>query len=114
MGMINIEVNTDNKIMDVKVDGKAVVNVREVYAYQSFDSKGAPEGFSMSITTVESSEDIRKVTTYVASGSAEAIKAEESGSVVDRSIPGMVGIRGETDSEKELKEYLTNVFKKGR
>ena len=66
MGKVTVDVDTEKKTMAIKVDGKSIANVREVYAYQGFNSKGEPDGFSMSVTAVDGgNEDIRKVTTYL-------------------------------------------------
>jgi hypothetical protein len=109
MGMINVSVDTDKKSMAVSVDGKAVKNVREVYAYQGFNSKGEADGYSMSVTTVDSSSDVRKVTTYVASGSKEAEAAAQAGLITDReTIPGFVGFTDKTQVQKEIAEFFDN------
>ena len=108
MGKVIVDVDTEKKTMAIKVDGKSIANVREVYAYQGFNSKGEPDGFSMSVTAVDGgNEDIRKVTTYYASGSAEAKAAEVSGEKVDKeTIPGFVGKADKTAVQKDIESFL--------
>ncbi len=109
MGKILVEVDTDKKDMVVKVEGKVVKNVREVYAYQGFNSKGEADGFSMSVTTVDGgNEDIRKVTTYYASGSFEATEAEEKGEDIDKTtIPGFVGVPDKTGVQRDIESFIS-------
>lgn len=69
MSKVIIAMDTEAKTLDVSVNDKAIAGVTEAYAYQSFDQKGKVDGVYINVTTREMDEDVRKVTSYIASAS---------------------------------------------
>lgn len=92
MSKITITMDTETKSLEVVVNDKKIPGVSECYAYQMFDDKGKVEDVYMNITTRETEDDVRKITTYLASASANlTLTCRAACSTLSKTMASLLG-----------------------
>lgn len=102
---VQVEMDTEDKTMDVSINGEKVKNVSNVSCYTYFDSYEQENRVSVSVYSSEEDEEsgIVKSTSYYACGSEKA-KAVPANEVVN-ALAGFVGVK-QLDATKAVAEYL--------
>jgi hypothetical protein len=103
---VQIEVDTDEKTMDVSINGEKIKNVSNVSCYKYYDSYEQEDKCSVSIYSCEEDKEagVTKNTNYYAHGSEQA-RAIPPDQAINNVIAGFVGVK-HIDATKAVAEFL--------
>ncbi len=107
MSKVTVQIDTNDKTIEVSVDGKSVGNVEGIHSFSEKNSKGNVEFFSLSITKVEEEGDLRKVTHLMASRSKEAIEATHKGLASQSEFEDFIETEGKSKVQKDIEDFLS-------
>jgi len=107
MAQIQINVDTDTKVLAVTINGTLIPDIDDVCVYSYRDSNGNVSSLdvSMQVTTkTVDGVDIR--VSYYASGSVKAQSAIASGQKVYNNLKGFVGIEESAQAAQDINEFI--------
>lgn len=103
---VQVELDTDEKTMDVSINGEKIKNVSNVSCYTYYDSYEQENRVSVSVYSSEEDEEsgIVKSTSYYAYGS-QAAKEVKPTDAIHNVIAGFVGVN-KVDATKAVANFL--------
>jgi len=114
MAEITIAINTENKTVDVSIDGSSIPDVEDASVYSYTDSNGTVTSLGVSVYTRTKSENgVQKRVSYYAEGSKQAERAIASGLTVYNDVKGFVGIEDQTQAAQDIDEFLSSQKRRG-
>lgn len=104
--IVQVEVDTDEKTMDVSINGEKINNVSYVSCSRHFDRYDQVNRVDVSVSSSETNKEtgVSKQTNYYAYGSKEAREIGKSEAI--NTIAGLVGVEIK-DHTNALAEYLS-------
>ena len=102
---VQVELDTEEKTMDVSINGEKVKNVSNVSCYTYYDSYEQENRVSVSVYSSEEDKEsgIVKSTSYYAYGSEKAKEVPVAEAV--HTLAGFVGVK-DIDATKAVGKYL--------
>lgn len=103
---VQVELDTEDKTMDVSINGEKVKNVNSVSCYTYYDSYEQENRVSVSVYSSEEDKEsgIVKSTSYYAYGS-QAAKEVKPSEAIHNAIAGFVGVKV-VDATKAVADFL--------
>lgn len=109
MAQIQINVDTEAKVVSLTIDGTTVPDVEDVNVYTYRDSNGNVTGLDVSMYTMTKEVNgVRKRVSYYATASEQARTAIASGRKVYNDVKGFVGIDDQAQAAKDIDEFLSS------
>lgn len=105
---VQVELDTDEKTMDVSINGEKIKNANSVSCYSYYDSYEEENRVSVSIYSSEGNEEtgVTKSTSYYAMGS-EAARNIAPSEAIHNVIAGFVGVK-HIDATKAMGDFLAS------
>lgn len=102
---VQIEVDTEEKTMDVSINGEKVKNANYVSCYKYFNSYEQEDEVSVSVSASEKDDNagVVKTTNYYSESSQKAKEIPSKDAV--RTFAGFVGVK-QVDATKAVAEFL--------
>lgn len=111
MAKVVVELDTVSKDMTVTVDGKALANVRDFYAYFNPEYDAEDYGrmtFSCTMYEENKESNLMTVTRVCAKESEEAKNAAKAGEYIGQGpIPGFVALEGQSFYAEDLAKVFS-------